>query len=804
MKRTMILVMAALVAVVVMGGRSYGDNLAGGGGYDAPYFQADYIQDLSEFTSGIVNPALLYRVNQYHFDLGIYRWQVDADFATQALGYQEMSFLIPIRLNHTLGFSLIGTGAPIDKTTIDQNDLSNTIRELGQASFTDMFLIGHYSWRLLPWFVAGVNVKVRLQDQFGDGWKTGVGGDLGLYFNPFDHYRLGDLGFSINFQDIVPTVLSWNGADSAVGGKSVAATRLRLGVRYSGLNDRFVVDVEGVEDNALSDLYTTFMKKDLVVTTDTTGGITRYDTSYTLDAQLKKAFRFSAHFKWQFIPQVWLKAGWSNNMIPYIGFNFNFIYPLPEMINYVNYDLHIGYSLIEQERGLTFMTKLGSDFGPTREQRESKRLYDQLILAPMDAYNEAMRLYLAGKYWEAAFAFGKVISLYPNFYLNDKAAYYMGNSYKNLYMNETARSVYKSALEEYTTSEMRSKYLFGLESIDYREGKYEDALKNHAFITNLYAESDIRPDADYVAGQVHFQRKNYTAAEQLLSKVKPGSAVYLYAQYTLSIINIENKKIEAGIANLKTVISDTTQDPGTQLLQDAANTKLGHVYYEQVELRNAVESYKRVPEGSSYGDEAMLGTAWSWIKVNQPNMTLQTVDRLIASHPESPLVPEAYLLKGYGLMLQKKFADAVDALDKCVDLTKGKYVTDADLKARSEKFKVTEGEFAPSAEKIKKNALRKPTDKSIEERGAMKSEYDKFAKENRDMFSYQLLAQSHRRFFMRKEQVVQDAEYALAKATAMMKGAGQQKVLEKTNEQQKKIDEEIEKKKKELEKLNEK
>jgi len=73
---------------------------------------------------------------------------------------------------------------------------------------------------------------------------------------------------------------------------------------------------------------------------------------------------------------------------------------------------------------------------------------------------------------------------------------------------------------------MRSKYLFGLQSIDYREGKYEDALKNHAFITNLYAESDIRPDADYLAGQVHFLRKNYNAAEQLLSKVKAGSAVY--------------------------------------------------------------------------------------------------------------------------------------------------------------------------------------------------------------------------------------------------------------------------------------
>jgi tetratricopeptide (TPR) repeat protein len=769
----------------------------GDGGYSSPFFQADYIQDLSEFSSGIVNPALLYRVNQFRAELGIYRWQVDADFQSVSLGYQELSALFPIRLNHTLGFSWIGAGSSIDMTTISQTD-NYSIQNLGKASFSDQWLIGHYAWRLLPWFVAGTNLKFRFVDEFSSSntsrWNVGTGLDLGFYINPMDHYRYGDLGFSLNFQDIVPAQVTWSGTEAAASASTnaddLSVTRLRAGVRYSGLNDKFVVDAEAVVDNALVELWKWRLKEDLTY------------QGATLDDQLKYAVRGSLHFKWQFIPQVWLKMGWANNNIPYVGFNFNLIYPMPEMINYVNYDIHIGYSVEESERGFTFMNKLSTDFGPTREQRESKRMYDQLILAPMDAYNEAMRLYLAGKYWEAAFAFGKVLSLYPNFYLNDKAAYYMGNSYKNLYMNETARSVYKSALEEYTTSEMRSKYLFGLQSIDYREGKYEDALKNHAFITNLYAESDIRPDADYLAGQVHFLRKNYNAAEQLLSKVKAGSAVYLYAQYTLSIINVENKKIEAAEANLQTVVADTTQESGVQLLQDAANTKLGHIYYEQVELHKAVDAYKRVPEGSSYADEAMLGTAWSWIKVNQPAMTLQVVDRLMSSHPESPLVPEAYLLKGYGLMLSKKYADAVNALEKCLELTKGKFVTDADLKAKADKFEAEKSEFAPTAEKIKKNALRKPTDKSLEERSPMKTEFDKYAKENRDMFNYQLLAQSHKKFFMRKEQVVQDGEYALAKATSMMKAAGQQRIIEQTIDKTKDIDTKIDDLKKQLQQIN--
>jgi|WetSurMetagenome_2_1015567.scaffolds.fasta_scaffold67063_1 hypothetical protein len=769
--------------------RSEGD---GSGGYDAPFFQADYIQDLSDFSSGIVNPALLYRVNQLRFELGVYRWEMDEAGSTSPLGYQEASFLIPIRLNHTIGFSWIGAGATITRTGIDTGDVTNTIRDYGPADFGDNWFIGHYAWRIRPWLVAGGNLKLRYKSKFGLSEQFAVGADLGVYVNPMDHFRYGDLGFSVNLQDIVPSLPVGSSGDSL---DNVGVTRLRVGARWAGLNDKLVVDLEGVIDNALGELWAWRLK------------VNEADKD-SLKNLLQLAYRFSLHAKWQFIPQVWLKAGWSNNNIPYIGFNFNFIYPLPEMINYLSYDVHIGYAIPmagADERGLTMMHRLSTDFGPTREQRESKRLYDQLILAPMDAYNEAMRLYLAGKYWEASFAFGKVVSLYPNFYLNDKAAYYMGDSYKRLYLNETARAVFKSALEEYTTSDMRSKYLYGLEGIDYREGKYEDALKEHAFITNLYGESDIRPDADYVAGEIHFLRKNYNAAEQLLNRIKPGSPSYLYAQYTLSIINIENKKMEAAEANLKNIIADTTQDPATQLLQDAANVKLGHSYYEQVELRNAVEAYKRVPEGSSYGDEALLGTAWSWIKVNQPAMCLQTVDRLVAAHPESPLVPEAYLLKGYGLMLQKKYQDAIDALEKCLDMTKTvKYVTEEDLQARQQKFEQTTAEFVPMAEKIKKNALRKPTDKSMEERGAFRAEYDKYAKENRDFFNYTLLAQSHKKFFMRKEQVISDAEYAIAKATGLLKSSGQVKQIEDEKKKEEKINEEIEKKKKELQEMENK
>jgi len=802
-KNAPMLLQLVLLVLLMAGTESFaGDNGTGGpgsGGYDAPYFQADFTQDLTDWSSALVNPALLYRVNQIHVDLiGLYRWSwLDED----PLGYQHLGIQVPIRRNHTVGGTLLFGGETIKKTEIEGSDASTyRIVSKGTARYQDFWFIGHYGVRVMPWLMLGTNVKYRVQNQYGEmNFATVPGVDLGIYFNPLDHYRFGDIGFSLCLQDLIPSQIKWEGT------KEVTASRFRAGIRYAAFNDNLVGDVEYISDNLLGSIYESAGWESY---TEMFKGT---DSSQRVVGENPVAHHLGVHVKYMFIPSIWLKCGWANNNIPYIGFNYNIVYTLPEMINYLNIDAHLGYSFIENlyeninnkdERGFSGVFKISSDFGPTREQRESKRLYEQLVLAPNDAYSEAMRLYLAGKYWEASYAFGKVISLFPNFHLNDKATWYLGNCYRFLYMNDVARQVYKEALEEYTTSDMRSKYIYGFQALDYREGKYDDALKNHAFITNLYAGSDIKADADYLAGEIHFQRKNYNVAEQLLNGIKEGDPSYLYAQYTLSIINVENNKEQAALQNLTNIIKDTTQEASDQQLQDAANLKIGHLYFEMGDkLKLAVEAYQRVSDGSSYGDEALLGTSWAWIKVNQPNVALQTVEKLIGTYPETSLIPEAFLVKGYALMLLKRFPEAVAALEQCLATANHEYVTDDDLKVRSADFDKYVTTFTPFEERIKKNALRKPTNKTLEERPELQKEFEKYSKESKDFFNYTLLAKSHKRFFMMKDQIVTDAEYALAKATRMSKTRTTNEVLEKQQKQENKIDDQLDKLKKELENI---
>lgn len=776
------------------------------GGYSAPYFQADYIQDLTEFSAGVVNPALLYRVNQFRLEGGWYWWGLGrGDEDTKVLGYRQVSFLSPIRLRQTAGMTLISSTAPIERSVLSR--VSHVPKGTGEfLDYGERWLVGHYGIRVLPWLMLGANPKLVIQNQFDSHGHFGVGLDFGVYVNPLDHYRYGDLGISLNFQDIIPARVTWE--DTSVSIDQRMTTRFRGGIRYAAMNDRLVVGVETVIDNLFSFIWETLIdeseKGNYVYDTtyDDNGVVTSIDSPYVDASYLKTMARVSCHARFQWIPQVWFKVGWANNNIPYIGFNLNVIYPFPEMINYASIDVHVGYSVNEKERGLASMLKVATDFGPTREQRESRHLYDKLILAPMSAYNEAMRLYLAERYWEAGFAFGKVLSLFPNFHLNDKATFYLGDCYTQLYLNDISREIFKEALAEYTTSEVRPKFLYGLQRLDYREGKYEDALKNHAFISNLYGDSDIRPDADYLAGEVHFLRKNYNASQKLLSAIPPEAPTYLYAQYTLAVINIESGRTKAAIQNLVRVVSDTTTDAAEVFLLDAANNKLGQLYFEEVELRKAVEAFKQVPEGGAYGDEALLGTAWSWIKVNRPEQSLVTVGRLLSLHPKSALVPEAYLVRGYCLMLMKRHSEAVDALEECLRRCKSDFADDNDLGVRKGRFDGYVREFAPTSQTIKKNSLRKPTDKTLGARAGLKAEYGKYYEESKSFFAFKILVESNKRFFRRKEQILMDAEYALAKASKILGVRDETEIIERDLEKQEKLDTEIEKLEQQLERLD--
>jgi hypothetical protein len=276
----------------------------GKGGYDAPYFQADFTQDLNSWTSALVNPALMYRVNQMHASMAFYRWGLDRG----NMGYQDFSLLYPIRLSHTAGLTILHARNTVEKVQAGTDDVDMSG---DYVSYQDMWLIGNYGVRVLPWLMLGGNVKFRSQTQFGRPAFSKVPGlDVGVYINPFDHYQWGDIGISLMAQDILPTQTPWayDVADMFNPADLITVSRGRAGIRYSGLNDNLVVSAEMIVDNAFRDIFANLWEGFGAALINMADGGPPPSASDIAD-MFPIAFRWGFHVKYMFIPQIWFKGG---------------------------------------------------------------------------------------------------------------------------------------------------------------------------------------------------------------------------------------------------------------------------------------------------------------------------------------------------------------------------------------------------------------------------------------------------------------------------------------------------------------
>jgi hypothetical protein len=123
---------------------------------------------------------------------------------------------------------------------------------------------------------------------------------------------------------------------------------------------------------------------------------------------------------------------------------------------------------------------------------------------------------------------------------------------------------------------------------------------------------------------------------------------------------------------------------------------------------------------------------------------------------------------------------------------------ETDLQAKQQDFKKITEQFSPIAERIRKNALQKPGQAIANEQVALRAEYEKYAQAYKDFIGYVIVAQQHKKFAMRKDQIISDAQYAIAKIDMLLMNKNQEDLEKKNVEKQKELDRKIEDMKKKL------
>ena len=383
---------------------------------------------------------------------------------------------------------------------------------------------------------------------------------------------------------------------------------------------------------------------------------------------------------------------------------------------------------------------------------------------PLDDYRAAKRLFLNRQFLDAAYAFGEIQTKYATFRLVDQAAFYEAKSFEKLRMHKAAREIYRDAIKRYPQSDQLAKYHFQLMNIDYKEGKYTEALNKYQIFAQKFSKSDAKADADYVAGQIKFEQGLYKESIDLHAAILPCNANYLYARYTMGIAYSRMSKFDEAENCFRAVTEQPVSNKSERDIQDAAKVKLGHLFFsaEKPNIVAAARMYLQVHKESPVFGEALLVIAWCFAKVNKLDEAIKPAQWIISNLPESFFVSEAYLMMGYYYLLKKDYQNALDALNQAVSLTEKPIVSVATRDSARQVFDATWVQF-DSVQVIALDLARQlPTPRVESKRKALRPTLDKVHQTIEDYAKFMQRAIQSDRFESNRTRILEDAGFTLS------------------------------------------
>jgi len=704
------------------------------------YQQNDWFGEYGGTTSMYVNPAGIAEADQLEATLGF--------FATiSGAAMQEYVAVVwPWDYNHTFGLTVFENGA--------------TIVDGDHGSYTENAYILGYAYRLFHWLALGVNLSVLQVDQFGYNKQFAFGGDFGLSWNPINNSKLGNVLIGVSVQNLAQPVIGsvdpdkpnesyFSGSafklptfmgkiDTAGGERGYAIpSNLNVSLFYRGMNRALELKAEG----SLVDIF-------------------HEDKEQGQGNMLATSFS-GTYF---ITPQVGAKLRYTKEGYPVIGATVNV--KDVSLFRYLSLDVEMSHDdIIEKKnRGFLWNVRAAARFGDTREESIGEARYRRLKIEPENDYRYAMRLYLNRDFIGASYAFGKVQTKYPTFHLVDQAAFYKGKSFENMRMHLAAQEIYKDAIKRYPNSDQVPKYHFQLMNIDYKEGRFSEAMAKHQFIIQNFPKSDVKPDADYVAGQIKFEQGQYKEAIDMLSSILPGNANYFYARYTMGIAYSRLEKWDEAKGSFNDILSYQAANQSEKDLQDAAKIKLGHIYFSEPDgVPQAAKYYGQVTNTNSpFYEEAALALAWSFLKFHKTKEAKPFTQWIIKNRPNSYLISEAYLVLGYCDYLEKNFRAADKNLAMAIKLTENPTIS----KEQKDSARTAFGEMKEGFDSVQVRALdlsrQLPTPRVEQKRAALNPDFERANREIENFAEFQQRVIQSDRFDASRQRVLGDARLTKA------------------------------------------
>jgi len=718
----------------------------GAQGLPGEYVISDRWRHVYSQYSGVTNPAFINEENYMSL-----RFLFASTL--QEFYMQEAGFTLPMGLYDAVGVSWMMQGANSYKATNEGG-----VETGGSIVDQSHFIALTYARNVWSGLTVAGNVNIIAQNVANiddannpkNDMRFGFGVDIGLTYKLIRHQLLGNHMLGLSTNNIFNMIMDTDEKYAAA-------------LRFSLLSDFWERRVYYGADFVLKD----FLSGDDDYHTDPA----KVTKNTPWEVSQKVGFNILRIFK------LYMLAGFNPDGFDHYGFAFGANMPgffngrdIEGMMQFVS----VGNN---DASHITFYAR--TELGKHREEIYARNMARRGTLGPNNLYNQALELFYRGEFYRAYWIFSQIAVEYPDFFRNDMVSFYQGASLEGMDMRQSAVASFRRTKEDHSRSTAVPLADLGLMRVFYRSGDHSAVEAQFEELNALGVPDSIKFHAYYIMGQSCLQKGDYSRARQLFTMIPENHPDYVFAYHSAAVANMMNDNIQGAIADLEFVVQIKPANKSQEEVINRSFVFLGFLYYEDLQsegaLARAVTALRRVPRGSYYHQDALLGLGWTALKARQWADCITAGSELVRNATDPILQSEGLLIQAYAQAMQRRYDPAVTMLEDALRrLNAYNPPTESDLAQNKNEYGNTRGDYESMGIRIdelgqarQSSVVQTSIDSLQAPQGRMKTAID----------GHRKFEDEHKRstFFARnKEQVKEDVEYALARFTrfANTRGGG--------------------------------
>lgn len=175
-----------------------------------------------------------------------------------------------------------------------------------------------------------------------------------------------------------------------------------------------------------------------------------------------------------------------------------------------------------------------------------------------------------------------------------------------------------------------------------------EAASATAYFRGKYLYGLAVPESVGATGRVGsegFDAGRLEEARRLFASVGDDTTYGAQAHYFVGVIHVLRQELGQAIEAFRGVTRLPVESPEQRRVQDLAFLAIGRVQHALRLYPAALEAYGQVPRTSAVLPRALFETAWVQVALEDNTAAARTLEVLVLAAPDSPLIPEAQLLR---------------------------------------------------------------------------------------------------------------------------------------------------------------